>query len=161
MLARRIEKIEDVIGIYNGIQSGIESGSFTDKALMEIMEIITDKDIKFWMFEEGNDLIGFGAIREKCEVHKIFIKPAYRGRGYGKRISLWLATRILNGGIVPTCWVKEKNKWNNAQKGMGMIDTGRGYGDVKAYMLQDFEKYIEAMKKYKVKDIEEKKKEKK
>lgn len=158
MQARRIEKIDDIIAIYNGIQSGIESESFTDKDLMEIMDMIANKDITFYIFEEGNDLVGFGAVREKCEIHKVFIKPEYRGKGCGKRISLWLATKILNGGIVPQSWVKEKNKWNNAQKEMGMEKTDEGYGKVNKYLLKDFKKYIEAMEKYKVEDIEVKKK---
>jgi len=153
MNVRRIKSMEDIIGIYNGIKDGMRMRSFTDYQLMETMEIIMDHKTTFYIFEDNNEYVGFGAVKDGNEVHKIYVMPKFRGEGYGCKISLWIKERILKSGFVPICWVKNSNTWNNAMKSMGMVNTKEGYDGTNKYMLKDFEAYIVAIKMYEVKDV--------
>jgi N-acetylglutamate synthase-like GNAT family acetyltransferase len=154
MKVRRINSIEDIIGIYNGIKDGMRMRSFTDFQLMETMEIIMDHKTTFYIFEENNEYVGFGAVKDGNEVHKVYVMPNRRGEGYGTKISLWIKGRILKSGFVPICWVKNTNKWNNAMKSMGMVKIDDGYMDTNKYMLRDFKAYTTAVEAYGIKDIQ-------
>lgn len=158
MMVRRIDKIEDVLELYNGIQDGINLGSFTNNKMMDILNLIVSKNTMYYLFEEGTELIGFGGIRDNVEVFKVYVMPKYRGHNYGKKISLFLTNKIFKNGQIPVCWVKKQNVWNNAMAEMGMETTKDGCEDVNHYRLLDLKAYINALEKYDIESIEVKRK---
>ena len=157
MMARRIEKIEDVLAMYNGILDGIHLESFTDNKMLDILALIVSKNTTYYLFEEGTELIGFGGIRENMEVFKVYVMPKYRRQNYGKTISLFLTKKIFNNGQMPVCWVKKQNVWNNAMAEMGMVLVEENSYETNQYRLMGLEAYMEALKKYDIKNIEVKK----
>jgi GNAT superfamily N-acetyltransferase len=160
MMIRRIENIRDVQIIYSSIQMGIVEKSFTDIDMMDTLRLISSSKIQFFILENNNNVVAFGSIKDKYEIHKVYVVPIYRNKGYGKTITLWLADRIIKKNkVIPTEWIKSANtKWNKAQKELGMVmDDKDSYCDVNRYNLVNLEKYVEAYKKYKISDIQVKK----
>lgn len=152
--------MEDVMMIYNGIKDGIKLGNFTENPMLEILDTIVNKQTVYHIFEDEGQIVGFGGIRDKTEIFKVYVMSNFRGHSYGKRISLWLANKIFRNGIIPICWVKKKNGWNNAQKEMGMELIEKNSYETNMYQLRDLEAYVTAIKKYDVQSIEIKKIEK-
>jgi len=163
IFARRIWSLRDVNFIANGIAYGIHDNVFSDLTLMETLRMISGKDITFYIFltpykADGKDVsvpIGFGAIRNDREVYKVFVVPQARRRGFGTRISLWLKKVILKHGYIPICFIKITNvKWSETMSKQGMTKVDIGYGGTDRYMLTDFEKYVNAVKKHKIMEIQ-------
>ena len=163
MRARRIEIIEDVLAIYNGILDGIQLGSFTENKMLNILNLIVQKNTTYYIFEEGTEsneqgykMVGFGGIRDNVEIFKVYVMPEFRGHDYGKKISLWLTNKIFKSGQIPKCWIKKQNVWNSAMKELGMEYNEKDSYEVNSYRLGDLEAYVNAKKKYDIDNIKEK-----
>ena len=161
--------MRDVNMIVEGIRKGIEEQVFSKIPLMDILRLVSSKDVTFYVFgveyktvsdkilsKDGEVLfVGFAAVRNYKEVYKVFVNESCRRRGFGIRISMWIKQLILKHGYVPICWVKVKNKhWNNTMERQGMIKMADSWGGTNKYMLRDFASYVKAIEKYNIKDIE-------
>jgi len=168
MFARRIWNMNDVNMIVTGIKEGIKAEVFSDISLMEILRLISSKNVTFYVFgvelkslsdkvlsKDGKvAYVGFGAVRNDREVYKIFVNKQCRRMGFGIRISLWIKQLILKHGYVPICWIKQKNeRWNKTMNTQGMIKMADSYGETNKYMLRDFDTYVKAVKKYNIDNI--------
>ena len=160
LFVRRIWSIKDVMFIYNGIRYGIKEKVFTEKDLWGKLKLIIDSNIRFYIFgvETGTDglvvEVGFGAIKDKKQVYKIFVYPQFRGNGYGIRISSWIMKHILKGGYIPVCWVKDSNCWWMSMKEQGMecVENSK-WTTVSKYMLLNLKQYLKMIDKYEIDKI--------
>ena len=168
LFVKRLRNMKDVNFVVKGIENGINAGVYTDITLMETLRLISNRDTEFYVF--GVDYrrhirsiilakdtpivwIGFGAIRNNNEVHKVYISEDFRGRGFGVQISLWLKQKILRNGYVPVCWIKDNNDWSKAMGKQGMEKTGNYNWHSQKYILEDFKVYLNAIEKCKIDEI--------
>ena len=164
MLVRRIRDFQDIQNIYNGIIHGIKHGCFTEEKLMNIMQSIINEGHTFFIFYEIRTIereftqeipFGFGCVAGD-HIQKIYVYPTARRKGYGTRISLWLANWILrNHGQVPQMVIKDKNEyWQKEQVEVGYLEKVKYWEpNCKKYVLVDFIKFGEALKKHKINEI--------
>ena len=154
LFCKRIWDINDVVYVVSGIRESIEAKVYSDLTLMETLRLISSKDTRFYIFFMDNQAVGFGAIKNNNEVHKVFVNKDFRGRGFGIRISLWLKRVILKNGYLPVCWIKRGNDWSKVMARQGMIETDSSYTwNVQKYILRDFEAYVKAIMEYGINNI--------
>lgn len=161
--------MRDVNMIVEGIRKGMEEKVFSEIPLMEILRLVSSKNVPFYIFgvehqsmrdkvlaKDGEVVyVGFAAVRNNKEVYKVFVNENCRRKGFGIRISLWIKALILKHGYVPICWIKVKNEhWNKTMERQGMIKMADSWGGTNKYMLRDFASYVKAIEKYNIKDIE-------
>mgnify|MGYP001613078996 CR=1 FL=1 len=163
MLVRRIQNFKDIENIYNGIMYGIKHECFSEQKLTDLIQQITSENHTFFIFYETGKYghgeyeipFGFGCVAGD-HIQKVFVYPTVRRKGYGTRISLWLANWILrNHGQVPQMVIKDKNSyWQKEQIKHGYLEKVKYWEpNCKKYVLVDFIKFGEALKKYKINEI--------
>jgi len=163
LFCRRIWSIDDIHFIIDGMNEGIEIKVFSKLGLMDKLRLLCSKDTTFYIFgyvvREHFVRVGFGAIRNEREVHKVFVSDEFRGEKIGIRISLWIKQQILERhNRVPMCYIKKLNNWGEAMRKQGMEKKNYTF-EVDEYVLRDWKQFAKALEKYKIDKIEYLKKE--
>ena len=84
------------------LQMGVNIREYTTKFLEELSSYLPPDGI-YYMIKKNNSIIGMGALRKiksgVGEIKRMYIKPKYRGNGYGKELLEQLLKKVKEFGF--------------------------------------------------------------
>ena len=85
--------------------SATDGTVFTDEGTNALSTTFTDPRSRYFVAYSGEELLGGAGINllpgesdEVCELQRMFLKPAARGKGIGKKLMVWLAQKAKQKG---------------------------------------------------------------
>jgi GNAT superfamily N-acetyltransferase len=94
-----VEQVREHYGLDIAAQApdGMSIREYAERSIEDVLDLSPPRGICYLLREE-EEFVGMGAIREVrpgvCEIKRMYIKPGYQGRGFGKA----LFQRLLENG---------------------------------------------------------------
>lgn len=119
-----------IASVYGEYRQVIELDTL-DADLREVPRVYAGPDCAFWTLLDGERLIGSVAVKRtapgEAELKRVFLNPAYRGKGLGKRLVQWaFAWAAARGARTLHIWSDVTYRTSHGlYRALGAEDTGR------------------------------------